>query len=39
MQYLNSNEASIYLTFFLATITHTLIFLIFFSQLSINPTL
>ena len=41
MQYLNSNKASIYLTFFLATkysITHTLIFC-FFSQLSTNPTL
>ena len=41
MQYLNSNKASIYLTFFLATkysITHTLNFF-FLSQLSINPTL
>ena len=34
MQYLNSNKASIYLTFFLATkysITHTLIYLFFLS--------
>ena len=39
MQYLNSNKASIYLTFFLATkysITQTLFF---FPQLSTNPTL
>ena len=43
MQYLNSNEANIYLTFFLATkYSYTTFFLIFFfalSQLSTNPTL
>ena len=38
MQYLNSNEASIYLTFFLATkYSYTIFFAL--SQLSTNPTL
>ena len=39
MQYLNSNEANIYLTFFLATKYSYTTFFFAVSQLSTNPTL